>query len=212
MNINPKLLYLRLSSTTESFYPAGKLSLRLMLFFALVLNAPHASFAQSLPSTTVFRLKSSSPEKLLTGIYNSALIGNDRLSDIEPYMSAGLKGDYKKTVRAVARGKSCDVPRILTNKYFTGKIKGFNVQPAVNSNKETQVAVIINTASENLSDANKLKRFDPAIYEKINFSFVKRFLDWKIDNITSSEPNLDDKSSPPSYTTINLRELLARCR
>ncbi len=61
---------------------------------ALLLTCGAAS-ATPTGKTGFIRTTASTPEQLLEQIYNTALIGNDRLADIENYMSRGLKADYK---------------------------------------------------------------------------------------------------------------------
>jgi hypothetical protein len=69
--------------------------MRLTFVFAIMVAANHVSMAQAL-----VRIKPSTPKELLIEIYNYSLTGHDRLSDIENYMSAGLKSDYKKALKS----------------------------------------------------------------------------------------------------------------
>lgn len=159
----------------------------------------------------IFRLKASTPKELIEGIYNNVLIGNDRLSDIESYMSFGLKSDYKKALKFTKKGGNCDVPRILSNGIFSGKLKGFTVDQSQEDGWTAEVSVTLNTGHKNLSSDEELKKFDPKIYELIKFKLVKRFVDWKIDNIKASSPNIDSNANPPAYQLIDLRERLKSC-
>lgn len=168
----------------------------------------------TLPSAgqSFFRIKASSPEKLLNEIYNNALAGNDRLSDIENYMSSGLKGDYKKAVKSVKKGKECQIPRILSNGIFSGKMNGFKVEAGEPSGRAIQAKVTLDTGAKNLPQGSELKSFDPKVYEVVTFSLVKPLLDWKIDNITASEPDVAHVASGVNYLSIDLREKLKACK
>ena len=162
---------------------------------------------------SVFRIKPSSPEQLLTKIFNSALVGSDRLEDIETYMSKDLKKAYKKARNNIVKGKTCDVPRILSNKYFTGKLYGFTIQPVKDIDAGKEVTVVIDTGSAHLPDTSEFKRFNPAIYESIRFNFKRQFLEWKINNISMLQPQLEgEKQGEPSYKKIDLMEILTNCK
>ena len=177
----------------------------------LLLTCGVASAAPA-SKTGFLRTTASTPEQLLEQIYNNALIGNDRLADLENYMSRGLKGDYKSALKQVTRGKKCDIPRIISNDLFTGKLKGFTVTPAVKSGNGVQVTVTIKTGAEQLPPTSELKKFDPAVYEKVVFTMTKPFVDWKIDNIVASEPDLTqaDKTNV-AYRQLDIREILKSC-
>ena len=186
--------------------------LTLLIIAGAMISFPELAFAQFGIGGSVFRITPSTPEQLLNKVYNNALLGNDRLSDIEPYLSRDLRSRYKKAVKQVKKGKTCDVPRILSNKYFSGKLRGFKVEPANTSGRNIDAVVIINTGSENLPPNSEFKRFDPSVYEKITFKFTKQLTEWKIDDISASEPNLDDKKdSSPTYKAVDLREVLKLC-
>lgn len=178
---------------------------------ALLLTCGAASAAPT-GKTGFIRTTASTPEQLLEQIYNTALIGNDRLADIENYMSRGLKADYKSALKKVTHGKKCDIPRIISNDLFTGKLKGFDVKPAVKADDGVQVTVMIKTGAEQLPPTSELKRFDPAIYEKVVFTMKKPFIDWKIDNITASEPDLTQTdSAKTAYRQLDIRAMLKSC-
>lgn len=182
-------------------------SLRLILLFSAFLANTHGSLGQ-----TLIRVKPSKPKELLVEIYNYSLTGHDRLSDIENYMSAGLKSDYKKALKSVKNGKKCDVPRILSNGIFSDKLKGFNVETVLEKGWNAEAKVILDTGANNLPADSPLKKFDPKIYEVISFTFVKRFIDWKIDNIKASEPDVEHVTTGINYKNMDLRELLKACR
>ena len=170
------------------------------------------AFAQFGLGDLGLRTTPSTAEHLLVEIYNNAVAGNDRLADIEKYMSRGLRISYNKAVKQVKKGKVCDVPRILSNRYFSGKLRGFKVKPIKADGKNIEAVVIIDTGSQNLSQNSEFKRFDPSVYEKITFKLTKLFREWKIDDISTSEPNLDEKKDgQPTYKTIDLREVLKQC-
>jgi hypothetical protein len=173
-------------------------------------------FAATLPTQyalgqALIKLKPSSPKELLTEIYNNVLAGNDRLSDIENYMSAGLKRDYKKALKSVKKGKNCGIPRILANGIFSGKLKGFNVEQDEQKGWTTQVKVTLDTDAKNLPASSELRKFDPKIYETVSYTLVRRFVDWKIDDIRASEPDIEHASAGVDYKSIDLRELLRAC-
>jgi hypothetical protein len=182
-------------------------SLALSIFCAAILTNTHASFGQAL-----IRIKPSTPKELLVEIYNYSLTGHDRLSDIENYMSAGLKSDYKKALKSVRKCKKCDVPRILSNGIFSDKLKGFNVETVLEKGWNVEAKVILDTGANNLPADSPLKKFDPKIYEVISFTFVKRFIDWKIDNIKASEPDVEHVTTGINYKNMDLRELLKACK
>lgn len=169
-------------------------------------------FIQPSLSASIFRLKPSSPKELLEGIYNNVLAGNDRLADIENYMSASLKTDYKRAIKISKRGGNCELPRMLTNRIFSQKIKGFRVEPETGSSWTTQAKVIIDTGASNLPPTSILKNFDPNIYQVISFSLKRRFIDWKVDNIQASMPDLDNISNGVNYKSMDLRDALKSCK
>ena len=181
--------------------------------FAALLVAPFLQAnVQSVQADPLFRLKPSTPKDLLDAIYNNVLIGNDRLSDIENYMSSGLKNDYKKALKITKKGGKCELPRILSNGVFSGKLKGFNVDQVKTSGWSTEVTVTLDTGSKNLSSTSELIKFDPKIYEPVHFYLTKRFIDWKIDDIRVSTPDLDHINDGVSYKSIDLREALKTCK
>jgi len=182
------------------------ISLGLLCVLFPLLSTTEASVAE-----TLIRIKPSTSKELLIEIYNYSLTGHDRLSDIENYMSFGLKRDYKKALKSVKKGKQCDVPRILSNGIFSGKLKGFNIEQPEEKGGASEVNVILDTGANNLPPESDLRKFDPKIYEKVSFTLVKKFLDWKIDNIKTSEPDLEHVASGASYKSIDLRELLKAC-
>lgn len=179
---------------------------------AALLFLPILTTAQSSAAASLFRLKPSTPKDLLDGIYNSVLVGNDRLSDIENYMSSGLKSDYRRALKITKKGGSCDLPRILSNGIFSGKLKGFTVEPGETGSWSAQAKVTLDTGSKSLPSTSMLRKFDPKIYETINFYLVKRFIDWKIDDIKVSTPDIDHISSGANYKSIDLREVLKNCK
>jgi hypothetical protein len=170
------------------------------------------SLTQPSLSASIFRLKPSSPKDLLEGIYNNALAGNDRLTDIENYMSASLKADYRRAVKISKKGGKCELPRVLINGIFSRKIKGFKVDSENGSTWTTQAKVRIDTEANNLPSTSLLKKFDPNVYEVISFNFKRRFIDWKIDNIQASTPDLDNVSNGVNYKLIDLRDALKSCK
>lgn len=170
------------------------------------------SSVQPSAAGSLFRLKPSTPKELLEGIYNNVLIGNDRLSDIEIYMSPGLKSNYKKALKITKKGGKCDLPRILSNGLFSGKLKGFNVEQGETKGWSTQVKVTLDTASKLLPPTSSLIKFDPKVYEVVNFYLVKRFIDWKIDDIKVSTPDLDHITDGIAYKSIDLIEVLKECK
>lgn len=178
-----------------------------ILFFVCATNL----FAQPSNSAGLFRLKPSSPKELIESIYNNVIIGNDRLSDIETYMSSGLKTDYKKAIKFIKKGGKCDIPRLLSNGIFSGKLKGFSVDQTQKDAWSAEVNVTLNTANKDLSPSNELKKFDPKIYENVTINLVRRFVDWKIDDIKVSTPDLDHTSTGPTYKVTDLREILKAC-
>lgn len=182
-------------------------SLGLTIFCAAILTNTHVSFGQA-----TIRIKPSTPKELLVEIYNNSLTGHDRLSDIENYMSAGLKSDYKKALKSVKKGKKCEVPRILSNGIFSDKLKGFNLEAVQEKGWSSEAKVILDTGAKNLPFDSALQKFDPKIYETVSFTFVKRFIDWKIDNIKASEPDIEHVATGIKYKNIDLRELLQSCR
>jgi hypothetical protein len=179
----------------------------LSFLFAAILSTTQHSLGQA-----VIKLKPSSPKELLVQIYNNVLAGNDRLSDIENYMSAGLKRDYKKALKSVKKGKNCGIPRILVNGIFSGKLKGFNVEEADQQGWSTQANVTLDTDAKNLPPSSELRKFDPKIYETVSYTLVRRFVDWKIDNIRASEPDTGHAENGVEYKAIDLREMLRACK
>lgn len=171
-------------------------------------------FIYSQPSTAagLFRLKATTPKELIEEIYNNVLIGNDHLADIDVYMSSGLKSDYKKSLKFSKKGGKCDIPRILSNGIFSGKLKGFSVDQIRNDAWSADVKVTLNTGFKDLSPSNELKKFDPKVYEVISINLVRRFVDWKIDNIKSSTPEIQNISNIPTYKVNDLRQMLKTCR
>ena len=180
----------------------------LYLICSVLLSLTTASIA----GETLFRLKPSTPKELITEIYNNALTGNDRLSDIESYMSSGLKRDYKKALKYKKIGRSCDFPRVLTNGIFSGKLNGFRIELGASNYWSTQLDVVLDTRANNLRENDQLRKFDPKIYEKISFKLTRRLIDWKIDDIQSQTPNLNDNASKPSYASLDLRKMLQACK
>lgn len=160
----------------------------------------------------LFRLKPSTPKKLIEEIYNNVLIGNDRLSDIEMYMSTGLKSDYKKSVKFTKNGGKCEIPRILSNNIFSGKLRGFLVEQNKNTGWSAEVKVTLNTGQKDLPPTNVLTKFDPKIYEVVTINLVRRFVDWKIDNIMVSTPDIIHLSNAQNYKHLDLREILKACK
>jgi hypothetical protein len=175
--------------------------------FVAILSTTQHSLGQA-----IIKLKPSSPKELLVEIYNNVLVGNDRLSDIENYMSASLKRDYKKALKSVKKGKNCGIPRILVNGIFSGKLKGFNVEQADQKGWSTQVKVTLDTDAKNLPPSSELRKFDPKTYEIVNYTLVRRFVDWKIDDIRASEPDIEHASAGVDYKSIDLREMLIACK
>lgn len=171
-----------------------------------------STLSQPSLAASIFRLKPSAPKDLLQGIYNNVLIGNDRLSDIENYMSSSLKADYKRAVKITKKGGTCDLPRILSNDIFSHKLKGFSVEPIEESTWSARTRVILDTGSKYLPSTSILSKFDPKIYEVINFDLTKRFLDWKIDDIKVSVPDVDHAPQGFNYKSIDLREALRSCK
>lgn len=170
------------------------------------------SVSPALAENTSFRLKPSTPTQLLTQIYNNVLSGNNRLTDIEAYMSPGLKSAYKKAIKTTAKGKSCNIPKILSNEISTNKLQGFSVNEDERSFWSSQMTVSLNSGAGYLKQDDALSRFDPKIYEKVKFKFVRRFVDWKIDNINSLKPKFNDTSNIVTYEPLNLRDLLRSCK
>lgn len=183
----------------------------IFILFTLPLSTAYAeSFTTS--GAGIFRIAPSKPDKLLTGVYNSVILGNYHLADIEQYMSRSLKSLYKTAMKQKRKGASCDVPLILINNQFAGKVKSFKIENLNISGSSAEATVVLNTASENLSSDSPLKKYDPFIYEKIVFKFSRTFIDWKIDNISVSEPDLDNKIEPLKYKSIDLVDVLKGCR
>lgn len=185
--------------------------LTFIVMFSLPLSMAYAeSFTTS--GTGIFRIAPSKPDKLLTGVYNSVILGNYHLADIEQYMSRSLKGLYKTAMKQKRKGASCDVPLILINNQFASKVKSFKIENLNISGSSAEATVVLNTASENLASDSPLKKYDPSIYEKIVFKFSRTFIDWKIDNVSVSEPDLDNKMEPLKYKSIDLVDVLKHCR
>ncbi len=174
--------------------------------------APILATTQRSSGEAVIKLKPSAPKELLIEIFNNVLVGNDRLSDIESYMSSGLKRDYKKALKSVKKGKNCGIPRILSNGIFSGKLNVFRVEQDEQNVWATQAKVTLNTNAKSLPYDSELRKFDPKIYETVSFTIVKRFIDWKIDNIKVSEPDIEHASIGVDYKSIDLRELLRACK
>lgn len=159
------------------------------------------------------RLSPSSPEQMLTKIYNSVLSGDDHFKDIEVYMTRSLRSRYLQALKSVSKGKRCDVPKMLVNGIFSGKLRGFKIEVANKTWREAEVSVKIDTNARDLSNTSDLKRFDPVIYEKITFKFTRLLLDWKIDNIMTLQPILDKNTNiAPAYKKIDLRNILSQCQ
>jgi hypothetical protein len=169
---------------------------------------------QTLPCAgdPLFRVQPSTPEKLLRDVYNNVLVGNDRLNDIEGYMSHGLNGEYKRVIKNVRRGKTCDIPRILSGGIFSGKVKGFKVDLAKQEGALADLNVKIDTDAENLEQGSQLRKFDPNVYEVVKFSLVKQFVDWKIDDISASVPDFTTSSKGVNYRSVDLRDALRACQ
>ena len=202
-----------MSSSVRLLMPKHLLISRALILFiitgTMVSFSTKRTYAQLIPGTPVFRITPSTPEQLLTKIYNNALLGNDRLLDIEPYLSRDLKKRYKKALNQVKNGKTCDIPIILSNRYFSGKLRGFKV---VDSNANGEFAVIIDTGSNILANNSEFKRFDSSVYEKITFKFKNQFGNWRIDDISASEPDLaTSKVVKITYRVVNLRDTLNQC-
>lgn len=184
------------------------------IFSILVCSPLLTASAESFTATGagIFRIAPSKPDKLLTGIYNSVILGNYHLADIEQYMSRTLKGLYKTAIKQKRKGMGCNIPLILINNQFAGKIKSFHIENLNISGSSAEASVVLNTASENLASEGPLKKYDPLIYEKVIFKFRRSFIDWKIDNIIRSEPDLDNKIEPLKYKSIDLVDVLKSCR
>lgn len=192
-------IYSMYNYRTSSYYTAS--------IFAVLIT-----FIAPCSAGEIYRIKPSTPKNLLDQIYNNALIGNDRLADVENYMSSGLKSAYKKAIKFKKSGGKCELPRILSNGIFSGKLKGFNVEIGEQTNWSASAKVILDTGSRNLSPTSELVKFDPKIYEVVNFYFTKRFIEWKIDDIKVSTPNLGQMKNGPSYQEIDLKEFLNSCK
>jgi hypothetical protein len=190
----------------RSNLPTYKSVIMFFLIFITISTSP--AFAEN----TTFRLKPSSPAQLLTQIYNNVLSGNNRLIDIEAYMSPGLKSAYKKAIKTMAKGKSCNIPKILSNEINTNKLVGFTVNQDEKSFWSSQMTVILNTGSSSQKQDDALSKFDPKIYEKVKFKFIRRFVDWKIDNIITLKPKYNETSNLVTYEPLNLRDLLKSCK
>ncbi len=160
---------------------------------------------------TTIRFSPTAPKKLLEEIYNNALIGNDRLSDIENYMSWGLKSDYKSALKAVRKGARCDIPRILSNGVFSGKLKGFKVEQDAQKDGKTAFNVMLDVGASDVPPVGSLKQFDPKVFSVVRFTLVRRFINWKIDNIEARKPDLDHIASGVNYIPLDLREILKSC-
>jgi len=169
--------------------------------------------AQSITRPSMFRISPSNPEQVLNKIYNNALAGSDRLEDIENYMSRGLRSSYRAAVKNSSKGKKCDIPKIIMNGQVLETIHGFKVVQNIRSWRSAEAEVRIDTRSKDLLDNDKLKNFDPEIYERIKFEFTKFVLEWKIDNIIINRPILEGVlGARPEYKKIDLRQLLKNCQ
>jgi len=166
----------------------------------------HPCFAEE-----TIRFGPTAPKKLLEQIYNNALIGNDRLSDVENYMSRDLKSDYRKALKAVMKGAQCDIPRILSNGIFSRKLRGFKVEKGTQKNGNFEFNVTLDVGADDLPPSSSLRKFDPKVFEVVRFTLIRRFINWKIDNIEAREPDLDHLTSGVNYISLNLRELLKTC-
>lgn len=185
-----------------------------LIFAILSTSLPSSAHGESFTTggAGIFRLAPSKPDKLLTGVYNSVILGNYHLADIEQYMSRTLRGLYKTAMKQKRKGASCNVPMILVNNQFAGKVKSFKIENLNIKGNSAEADVIINTASENLAPDNPLKKYNPSIYEKIIFKFSKLFIDWKIDNIIISEPDLNNQTNSLHYKSVDLVSVLSNCK
>jgi hypothetical protein len=181
------------------------------LLFSLAISFSLLLQVNPSPSEALLRLKASTPKEITEMVYNNVIAGNDRLTDIENYMSAELKHDYKKAIKTVKRGGRCNLPRVLTNAIFSQKINGFNIEAENHISSTAEVIVYLDTGAKALSPTSPLIKFDPKIYSKITITFVRRFIDWKIDNIRSLTPDLEATSDRINYLSFNLKDALKHC-